>query len=322
MQDIFVTGASRRRRARGSGPFPCAGRDAPGRRATGGRLCCGGPIGCTPLFNGFLPCIAARPGASRRPFARELSVVKWRLPSEKLRCDIMELNYSGTKHRFIPRANRVLLYVPRPTSGRWRHELSEKSQDTKDLAARAIESDAVLAELVENLSGASRRIRQISAAVLAQVAKESPDRLIDYAGAVVDALNRPEAQTRWECLDVLTALVDRDSRVCDRAVSGAETALFDEESGPVRLAAMRFLCALGATTENRSEKVWPLVDEAIQCYHGDLEFQDMLVAVVDFSAGKLSPTVKSELAERMKFDAENSRGALKRRAAQIIENVS
>ena len=35
-----------------------------------------------------------------------------------------------------------------------------------------------------------------------------------------------------------------------------------------------------------------------------------------------SPTVKSELAERMKFDAENSRGALKRRAAQIIENVS
>lgn len=149
-----------------------------------------------------------------------------------------------------------------------------------------------------------------------------PEKLVDHAGALVDALNRPEAQTRWECLDVLTALVDRDTRACDKAVGGAETALFDEDSGPVRLAAMRFLCALGATTENRSEKVWPLVDEAIQCYHGDLEFQDMLAAVVDFSAGKLSSDVKSDLAERMKFDAENGRGALKRRASQIIENVS
>ena len=98
--------------------------------------------------------------------------------------------------------------------------------------------------------------------------------------------------------------------------------MFDEESGPVRLAAMRFLCRLGATTENRSERVWPLIDEGIQCYHGDMEFQDMLVAVVDFSAGSLSSRVKGELAARMKFDAANGRGALKRRAAQILENVS
>ena len=53
-----------------------------------------------------------------------------------------------------------------------------------------------------------------------------------------------------------------------------------------------------------------------------MEFQDMLVAVVDFSAGSLSSRVKGELAARMKFDAANGRGALKRRAAQILENVS
>lgn len=145
--------------------------------------------------------------------------------------------------------------------------------------------------------------------------------LVPHGSAFVDALNRPEAQTRWECLDILTALVDCDSRTCDKAVPGAEAALFDEESGPVRLAAMRFLCKLGATTENRSEKVWPLIDEAIQCWHGDLEFQDMLVAVVDFSAGKLALQVKEELRDRMKFDAENGKGALKRRAQQIVENV-
>ena len=107
-------------------------------------------------------------------------------------------------------------------------------------------------------------------------------------------------------------MVDHDSRTCDKAVPGAETALFDEESGPVRLAAMRFLCKLGATTENRSERVWPLIDEAIQCYHGDLEFQDMLVSVIDFSAGKLAPSVKKELGARMAFDASNGKGPLKR----------
>ena len=75
----------------------------------------------------------------------------------------------------------------------------------------------------------------------------------------------------------------------------------------MRLAAMRFLCKLGATTEKRSEKVWPLIDEGIQCYHGDLEFQDMLLAVIDFSQGKLDGSVKSALADRMRFDPRTAR---------------
>ena len=157
---------------------------------------------------------------------------------------------------------------------------------------------------------------------MAAVAKENPELLLDHSAALVDALERPEAQTRWECLDALTQLIPLDSRICDKAVPGAESALFDEDSGPLRLAAMRFLCYLGATTEKRSEKVWPLIDEGIQCYHGDLEFQDMLLAVIDFSAGKLDPSVKEELAERMRFDATNGKGMLKRRASQILENVS
>ena len=199
--------------------------------------------------------------------------------------------------------------------------VSDKAQEATKVAASAIRDEAKLSELTEALSGGSRRARQNAASALAIVAKEAPEVLVPQGSAFVDALNRPEAQTRWECLDILTALVDYDSRTCDKAVPGAEAALFDEESGPVRLAAMRFLCKLGATTENRSEKVWPLIDEAIQCWHGDLEFQDMLVAVVDFSAGKLALRVKEELRDRMKFDAENGKGALKRRAQQIVENV-
>ncbi|MBB3170979.1 hypothetical protein [Parvibacter caecicola] len=189
-------------------------------------------------------------------------------------------------------------------------------------ADEAMESPELVEELVEALSGASRRERQKAASVLAVVAKKKPELLQPATEQFVEALNVPEAQTRWEVLDVLTELVSLEARVCEKAVPEADAALFDEDSGPARLAAMRFLCRLGATTEKRSEKVWPLIDEGIQCYHGDLEFQDMLTAVVGFSEGKLAPEVKAALKERMGFDATNSKGALQRKAASIVQNVS
>lgn len=194
--------------------------------------------------------------------------------------------------------------------------MSEEKKRVED----AIKQPAVLESLVEALGDGSRRGRQQAARVIAGVAREDPELVVPHASALVDALERPEAQTRWECLDALVQIVPLDSRVCEKAVPGAEAALFDEDSGPLRLAAMRFLCALGATTEKRSEKVWSLIDEGIQCCHGDLEFQDMLLAVIDFSQGKLAPEVRVALADRMRFDASNGRGMLKRRASQIVEN--
>ncbi|MBE6465739.1 MAG: hypothetical protein E7002_02970 [Denitrobacterium detoxificans] len=196
----------------------------------------------------------------------------------------------------------------------------------KEAIEQAIEiastRDGMLKKVVDELSGSSRRARQNSAAVVAGVAKKNPSKVVPYVDQIVDALNRPEAQTRWECLNALTEIVALESRVCDKAIPGAETALFDEDSGPAHLAAMRFLCKLGSTTENRSEKTWPLIDEAIQCYHGDIEFQEMLVAVIGFSEGKLAPAVKEELKARMEFDSKNGKGALKHRAQQIIDNLS
>lgn len=199
--------------------------------------------------------------------------------------------------------------------------MSTRADDVKRAAQDAVKDEVALKECIDLLAGASRRERQNAAAVIAQVSREDASLLVPFANDIVDALNRPEAQTRWEVLDALTELVAIDSRACDKALLGAETALFDEDSGPLRLSAMRFLCTLGATTENRSEKVWPMIDEGIQCYHGDLEFQDMLVAVIDFSAGKLAPAVKEELGARMRFDADNGKGALKKRAMQIEANL-
>ena len=200
--------------------------------------------------------------------------------------------------------------------------VANRTDEIKELAEGATTNKKKLADLVKQLSGASRRERQIAASALHLVAKADAARLVDYTDVIIDALNRPEAQTRWECLETLTLMIEHDSRTCGKAIPEAESALFDEESGPVRLAAMRFLCALGKTTAARSEKVWPLIDEGIQCYHGDLEFNDMLVAITEFSTGKLSGKVKAELKERMSFDAENGKGSLKRKAQAIIDNVS
>lgn len=199
--------------------------------------------------------------------------------------------------------------------------MSER-QEADELVEGALTDASVLQSTIEELSGPSRRSRQNAAQIIAAVAKRDAQLVLPFADDLIDVLNRPEAQTRWECLDALTCLVDIGSRSCDKALAGAEASLFDEDNGPVRLAAMRFLCKLGATTESRSEKIWPLINEGIQCYHGDLEFQDMLVAVIGFSEGKLSAAVKKSLAERMEFDAANSKGALKNRAQQIIGNVS
>lgn len=200
--------------------------------------------------------------------------------------------------------------------------MSEKTEEIREAAHQALLKPNVMAGAVEELKGPSRRNRQKAANIMAVAAHMKPEKLEPYIGDLVDALNRPEAQTRWECLEALVMMVPIDSRACDRAFDGAETALFDEDNGLLRLAAVRFLCKLGATTEKRCDKVWPLLDEAIQCYHGDQEFHEMLVAIEEFSKGKLSATAKQDLKDRMTFDAENGKGALKARASQIVANLS
>lgn len=200
--------------------------------------------------------------------------------------------------------------------------MADQKENIEQLSQAALKDESVLHKVVDELAGSSRRSRQMAASTLELVAREDAKALVPFSAELVDALNRPEAQTRWGCLEVLTRIVDVDSRVCDKAVDGAEASLFDEDSGLVRLAAMRFLCELGRTTDKRSVRVWPLIDEGIQCYHGDPEFMEMLNAVIRFSTGKLNKDVKKELRDRVSFDAESGKGGLKKRASEIVKNLS
>ena len=186
---------------------------------------------------------------------------------------------------------------------------------------KLVEDDAdALQKLVDELGCSSRRKRQFAARVMALLAEREPQLLSDCVDDLIDGLDCSEAQTRWEILDALSLLVDAHGDKIERAYEGAETALFDELSSTLRYSAFRLLCVWGATEPARSAKVWPLVDEAIQCYHGDLEYRDMLGCLYEFAQGDIDADVASELAARMKFDAENGKGSyLKARSSEIYE---
>jgi hypothetical protein len=191
--------------------------------------------------------------------------------------------------------------------------------DKAKTAEAALANPKLLASVVDALAGEDRRSRQAAASVVHEVALHQPALLKEYAPQLADALHRPESQTRWEVLGTFEMLVPVDARLVDKALGGAETAIHDEESGVVRLAAFRLLCTYATTTAHRSERVWPLIDEAIRCYHGDPEFPAMLSSVYKMMVGNAADEVKWAAADRMAFDAENGKGLLKRRATSIVQ---
>ena len=119
--------------------------------------------------------------------------------------------------------------------------MSDRNEEARKRAESALTDSRALSELCEQLSVGTRRERQNTATAVAMVAKADASLLVPYIDTIIDALNRPEAQTRWECLEALVLLIDHDARNCNKAIPEVEACLFDEESGPVRLAAMRFL---------------------------------------------------------------------------------
>lgn len=199
------------------------------------------------------------------------------------------------------------------------HELTPEEIEQLSLVE---ESRDALSALVEDLSSHSRRKRQTAARVIKLVAERDSSKLVPFVDDLIDALYKPEAQTRWEILDALALLVPAGDINFDGAYDGAEDALFDELSATLRLSAFRFLAAWGSVATERSAKVWPVLDEAIQCYHGDLEYRDMLGSLYEFACGDIDARVATELAGRIRFDAENGKGAyLKARSSEIYDTL-
>ena len=178
-----------------------------------------------------------------------------------------------------------------------------------------------LKALVGELGGATRRRRQDAAHEIARLAKRDVDQLFDYAGDIIDGLDRPEAQTRWELLDAPSEMARVDPGCVEEAFGGAEASLFDEDSSIARLAAFRFLTSYGATSGKRSDQVWKILEEAIQCYHGDPEYRDMLGCLLEMAKGTISDQTAQVMRSRVDFDARHGRGYIKAFSAEIVEAI-
>lgn len=187
------------------------------------------------------------------------------------------------------------------------------------LARSAVEQEHIFEVVLSHYEGKSRKNRQHAAGVFNLIAREHPETLVPIIPALLEGLERPEAQTRWNTLEALEYLIPLAPEQCIMAFDGAEDALFNDKDGFLREKAFSFLCTLASLSSENAAQVWPLLDEAIQCYHGNPEFPGMLSSLVRFTGYDLPQDVKDALKERLAFDAKNNKGALGKRSLQIIE---
>ena len=195
--------------------------------------------------------------------------------------------------------------------------VSPTKKDSKSKALTATQKKEI-ESFIESLSNPSRRRRQEAAHEIAEIAQTTPEAFAGRVEDLIDALYRPEAQTRWEILAALASLSESYGNEVIKAFDGAEASLCDDTSSTVRLAAFLFLTRYGATSQKHSDQAWPLLNEAIQCYHGDAEYYDMLVGTLNFAKGAISKETKTALKERFAFDAENATGYIQKFSAEIV----
>ena len=189
----------------------------------------------------------------------------------------------------------------------------------------AEENENAVDRLVQELGCPTRRIRQFAARVLHLLAERDPQRVVPCVTALIEALDRPEAQTRWEALDALTALATTCPEQLGDAFEGAETALFDEISSTLRYAAFRLLCVWGATSIERSREAWPILDEAIQCYHATSSIATCSVACTSLARARSAPRSPRSLRCALSSMPRTAKAAISRpvraRFAKCLLNV-
>ena len=195
---------------------------------------------------------------------------------------------------------------------------SKMDSDMEETAGIEV-TDEELAAAVEELNGSSRIKRQKASHLLMQLSDSEVERLLPYADDIADGLLHEEPQTRWEVLHALTRMGRAGQTYGDDVLAAAEDALYDETSGTVREAAFQFICGYGAASPGNSDKVWPLIDEALHCYHGDPEYSKMLTHLVAFAQGDVSMEALEAVAQRMKFDSRTAHGTLRMRSEQVVE---
>lgn len=224
---------------------------------------------------------------------------------------------ASTKKPAAKKASKEESSKEKASKGESSASVNPTKKDSKSKGLTAAQKKEI-ESFIESLSNPSRRRRQEAAHEIAEIAQTTPEAFEGRVEDLIDALYRPEAQTRWEILAALANLSELYGNEVIKAFDGAEASLFDDTSSTVRLAAFLFLTRYGATSQKHSDQAWPLLNEAIQCYHGDAEYYDMLVGTLNFAKGAVSKETKAALKERFAFDAENATGYIQKFSAEIV----
>ena len=243
---------------------------------------------------------AAKESAAKKPVAKKVAAKK-----------------ASTKKPAAKKASKEESPKEKASKGESSAPVSPAKKDSKSKGLTAAQKKEI-ESFIESLSNPSRRRRQEAAHEIAEIAQTAPEAFEGRVEDLIDALYRPEAQTRWEILAALASLSESYGNEVIKAFDGAEASLFDDTSSTVRLAAFLFLTRYGATSQKHSDQAWPLLNEAIQCYHGDAEYYDMLVGTLNFAKGAVSKETKAALKERFAFDAENATGYIQKFSAEIV----
>ena len=173
------------------------------------------------------------------------------------------------------------------------------AEEREALAEQALTDEDIVDALAQEIAGSSRIRRQKAASTVALIADKDASVLLPFADDIASGLTKPEAQTRWEVLHALDQMGKAGQRYDEDVLVAAEDSLYDETNGFVREAAFHFFCGYGSASTDNSEEVWTQIDEAIQCYHGNPEFTDMLTQLVAFAEGNISLATSSALAQRI-----------------------
>ena len=243
---------------------------------------------------------ATKESAAKKPVAKKVAAKK-----------------ASTKKLTAKKASKEESPKEKASKGESSASVNPTKKDSKSKGLTAAQKKEI-ESFIESLSNPSRRRRQEAAHEIAEIAQTTPEAFEGRVEDLIDALYRPEAQTRWEILAALASLSESYGNEVIKAFDGAEASLFDDASSTVRLAAFLFLTRYGATSQKHSDQAWPLLNEAIQCYHGDAEYYDMLVGTLNFAKGVVSKETKAALKERFAFDAENATGYIQKFSAEIV----
>ena len=253
---------------------------------------------------------AAKESAAKKPVAKKVAAKK---PVAKK----VAAKKASTKKPAAKKASKEESSKEKASKGESSASVNPTKKDSKSKGLTAAQKKEI-ESFIESLSNPSRRRRQEAAHEIAEIAQTTPEVFEGRVEDLIDALYRPEAQTRWEILAALASLSESYGNEVIKAFDGAEASLFDDTSSTVRLAAFLFLTRYGATSQKHSDQAWPLLNEAIQCYHGDAEYYDMLVGTLNFAKGVVSKETKAALKERFAFDAENATGYIQKFSAEIV----